>query len=144
MSIEVNIPLTGRLSKMVSQQSMDTLVRTVAQTMLGATRERIHEDGLNSRNSPIGTYSPEYIKVRARKYNRGTSSKVILSLTGAMENDWSVIPTGNLSYGLGFKNSFNADKAGWMEDEYGKIYALTPDELKQVNAIVIDWIKKQI
>ena len=144
MSVQVNIPITAKLQKIASQQSVDTLVRTIAQSMLGETRDRIFESGLNAKASPIGTYSPEYIRFRARKYNRGTSSKVILSLTGQMENDWSVIPLGNSSYGLGFKNSFNADKAEWNEDRYGKVFALTPDELKQVNAIVIEWINKQI
>lgn len=144
MSMEINIPLTGRLQKMVSQQSLDTLMRDIAETMLGEVRERVHEEGKNANDAPIGSYDPDYIKVRVRKYNRNANPKVILALTGQMENDWSVIPLGNLSYGLGFKNSFNADKAGWVQEKYGRIYSLTKNELAMVQLIVNEWIKKQI
>jgi hypothetical protein len=144
MSIEIINPLQGKLSKMVSQQSLDTLCRTIAQTMLGEVRDRVHIEGKNANNAQIGQYSPDYIKVRVRKYNRTANPKVILALTGQMENDWSVIPLGNISYGLGFKNSFNADKAGWVQEKYGRIYSLTKDELAMVQLIVNDWINKQL
>lgn len=141
--MEVNFPLTVQLTKMASDQAIDSLVREIAQTMLGQTRERIHEEGKKSDGSQMGKYSKEYLKVRARRYNRTADPKVILSLTGQMENDWSVIALGNQSYGLGYKNSLNADKANWNEDRYGKIFALTKDELKQVQLIVNAWVKKQ-
>lgn len=141
--MEVNFPLTVQLTKMASDQAIDSLVREIAQTMLGQTRERIHEEGKKSDGSQMGKYSKEYLIVRARRYNRTTDPKVILSLTGQMENDWSVIALGNQSYGLGYKNSLNADKANWNEDRYGKIFALTKDELKQVQLIVNAWVKKQ-
>lgn len=130
---------------MTSPQAVDSLVREVAVYLLGETKERIHERGLNAKGAPIGTYTASYLRRRTKPpYNRNASSKVILSLTGRMENDYVVIPLGNSSYGLGFTNSFSADKAKWNEERFGKVYALTPNELKQVSAIVQEWISKEI
>lgn len=140
-----SIDLSKKLRGIASPQSVDTLMRTVAVAMLGATKDRIHEDGKKANGTDIGTYTLQYLRKRTKPpYNRTNSRKIILSLTGQMENDYKVVPMGNLSYGLGFSNQFNANKAGWNEDRFGKVYALTKDELKQVNLIVTDWINKQL
>lgn len=58
-------------------------------------------------------------------YNRTADTKVVLSLTRQMENDFSIVAVGK-SYGLGFKNSLNYDKSIWCEETYNKaIYKLT-------------------
>jgi hypothetical protein len=94
----------------------------------------------------MGTYSKSYMKVRIRDYNRTASTRVILSLTrdGGLENDWSIIPLGNATYGLGFKNSFNAQKAEWGEERYGRVYGLTKEEKQSVVDEVNEWIKAQL
>lgn len=62
------------------------------------------------------------------RYNRDSSTKVILSLTKEMELDFSVIADNN-KYGLGFKNEHNFNKSQWVESTYKKkIFSLTPDE----------------
>src|SRR5690606_38168279 len=48
------------------------------------------------------------------KYNRSSDTKVIISLTRQLENDWSVIAT-DKGYGVGFLNKQNLDKARWSE-----------------------------
>ena len=100
--VTVSIPLVAKLEKASSQQAIDTLARNIAQMLLGDMRERIHEQGKKTDGSQLGSYNNQYLKTRVRKYNRTASRRVILSLTRQMENDWSIIPLGNATYGLGF------------------------------------------
>lgn len=82
-------------------------------------------------------------------YNRGSDTKVILSLTRQMENDFSTgAKNKNVSkisggYGIGWKNEINAKKAEWNETRYKKkIFNLTAEEkdlaLKLANEIIKD------
>jgi hypothetical protein len=147
MSLTINIDqFISKFSKLATPASVDTLLRDISTNMLRETKARIHEQGKNASGSQIGTYSPTYIKTRVKK-NRGTSSKVILSLSGQMENDYKVIPVQG-GYGLGFSNSLNADKAQGLQygnrnlKGYGLIYGLTPDETKDMILIIEDWLTK--
>ena len=149
MSLTIDVsPLIQKFSKAFTPASMDSLLRTIAQNALRETRGRIHEQGKNASGSQIGTYSPKYIKTRV-KNNRGTSTKVILSLSGQMENDYKVIAVQG-GYGLGFSNSLNTKKAEGLQcgnrnlKGYGLIYGLTPDELKSMNLIIEDWIENRL
>ena len=64
-------------------------------------------------------------------FNRTADPKVIISLTGQMENDFSVVAT-QTGYGLGYNNTENANKVEYVEHTYGKkIFALTADEHDQ-------------
>lgn len=69
-------------------------------------------------------------------YNRSSDTKVIISLTRQLENDWSVIAT-TKGYGVGFLNPHNMDKARWTEATYKKeIFSLSPSEEKKLFEIV--------
>jgi hypothetical protein len=106
------------------------LLRPVAFDVIKLMTERIHERGEASDGSQIGTYSPSYLKLREKKYNRSSDKKIIVSLTRQLENDWSVIAT-QRGYGIGFLNSFNREKAGFVEEQKGKrIFKLSADELQ--------------
>jgi hypothetical protein len=117
--------------------------------MLVITTDRIFTNGLDANGSSIGTYSDGYMKLR-KKVNYGGSTKVILQgldgkpkgsrsnpvkrgtvnyqSTGQMFQDFSVINKGK-KLGLGFKNSFNAEKSEWVEATYKKsIFKSTKDE----------------
>lgn len=62
------------------------------------------------------------------RYNRSNDTKVIISLTRQLENDYAVLATEN-GYGIGFNNSFNTQKARWVEKTYKKkIFNLTKEE----------------
>lgn len=52
-------------------------------------------------------------------YNRGSDTKVVLSLTRQMENDMAVVPTGR-GYGIGYLNPDNLKKARYCEETYKK------------------------
>lgn len=134
MGLEIVLPT----QILPSVKQVDTLLRTIAQAMLGETKDRIHEQGLNANGAPIGEYSPEYLKRRI-KAGKTASKKVVLSFTRQMQNDWKVISVQG-GYGLGFSNSFDTDKAQWAEERFGSIYKLTPEELKQVQLIINEWL----
>jgi hypothetical protein len=129
--------------RFVTASQADTLLRLVALGMQERTFTRIHDRGEKADNSPIGEYSDSYMKLRqSKKYNRDASRKIILSLTRQMEGDYKVIALSENAYALGFDNQFNADKADWAEERFGKIYALTEQELDDLRAIVQDFIKQ--
>ena len=129
-------------NRFVTLQQADGLLREVAVGMQALTRERIHEQGRKGDGSQIGEYGDKYLKLRQSKYNRTADRKVILSLTGQMENDYKVIALSDTEYALGFDNQLNADKADWAEERFGKVYTLTQEELDGVRAIVQDFIKQ--
>jgi hypothetical protein len=109
--------------------------------MQAVTADRIFTQGKAADGSSIGTYSEGYLKTR-RKAGYPNSSKVILQATRQMDNDWSVISAGN-SVGLGFKNSFNADKSEWVEETYNKsIFDHTEAELTLLESLIDKEINK--
>lgn len=139
---EVLDAIRADLQGKASPQETDKLIRTIASTLTGMMRDRVHVQGKDSNENQIGTYSPKYMKVRTndfkspkivrgvnkgqarKKYNRTSDTKVILSLTRQMENDMSVcernpikIPYG---YAIGYQNDFNFDKLTWLEAKYKK------------------------
>ena len=112
-------------------------------SMKATITARIFEKGLDANNSSIGTYTPSYIKQR-QKQNYPNSSKVILQATKQMLSDWSIINTGK-RLGLGFKNSFNAEKSEWVESTYKtEIFSSTKDEAKLAVKIFSEEVTKII
>lgn len=143
MSLTIDVSGLVATSKRLAElrtNGADAIMRTVAVTMGGEVRERIHEKGENSEGSQIGTYSVGYLKTR-KKFNRGTSKSVILSLTGQMENDFVAVAENPLKveggYALGFNNPTNEKKASYNDKRYGAaVYKLQKEELKKVRDIV--------
>lgn len=82
------------------------------------------------KNKNAGTHTKGGNKGAARpQHHRSGDTKVILSLTRQMENDYAVV-AGEVGWGIGFNNSHNADKARWNDERYGhKVYDLTKEEL---------------
>lgn len=104
---------------------------TVHQQMV----RRIFDEGKDATGAPIGEYSEEYIKRRA-KSGLGTSPKVILQFTGQMRNDYQLLQDGD-HFASGFTNSANGNKSFWVEDTYNKsIFALTEREEKLLNELI--------
>lgn len=74
-------------------------------------------------------------------YNRSSDTKIIVSLTRQLENDWNVIATDE-GYGIGFLNPLNFQKARWVEANKGKkIFSLSPSEQQYVNDTVNQLVK---
>lgn len=133
--------LAGLKGKLAEVMSKDYIPRAVANGLIDQITFRIHNKGQASDGGPIGTYSSDYLRLRQKKYQRTADTAVIVSLTRQLENDWSVLATPK-GYGLGFKNSFNKDKAGWVEEIKGKkIFQLTQKEITYVQETVIELIQ---
>lgn len=135
--------LGGRI---LTLQQADSLLRMIAEGMLGATRERIHEEGKKADGTKMGTYSTKYLELRklppAQGGTNDSDPNIRLFFTGQMQNDYKIVPLSDTEYALGFSNQFNADKADWAEERFGEIYALTDQEMQGVRDIVSEYIKE--
>lgn len=141
---EVTADLTSRLKAIQEPNGevRDQMLRTIALDTVAQMKQRIHVDGLNSKGTPIGEYTNAYLK-RRQQYNRGSSRKVIFSLTRQMENDFNIVAgNGATGYGLGFKNPDNADKAQWLQDKpkFGEVYKPTDAEVAHMVVVAEQFI----
>lgn len=117
-------------AKLALISNPQTMLRPIAFDLVAKMTERIHDKGTGSDGAPISAkgYSSSYLKTRQSKFNRTADPKVIISLTRQLENDWSVVAIQG-GYGIGFKNTFNYQKAGWMHDLFGdRIFNLSEEE----------------
>ncbi len=115
--------------------NVEEMLRKMALASVAMIKDRVHGQGLDSDNQSIGEYEDPYLTVRQKKFNRTADTKVILSLTGQMENDLSVIAT-ERGYGVGYKNDFNFQKSKWNEDHFGKdIFSHPDNELDVIDEI---------
>jgi len=158
--INVSTNITQVVDRLVIKLSAladkDKVMRTVATGMLNVVKVRIHQDGIATNGGQIGTYSEGYMKVRTGdfrsplisrgvnkggqrpRYNRTNDTKVVVSLTRQMENDWSIQPTDE-GYGLGYNNPDNFKKVGYVENTYNKkIFSLTEAEKKLAVEIALE------
>jgi len=108
--------LSEKVLRITTDERLDALERTVAGFLLGAVKERIHNKGLNTAGTDIGTYSRSYLKRRQKPpFNRTDSPRVILSLNRDMERDFKTIAT-STGWGLGFDHDINFDKSQWVQE----------------------------
>jgi hypothetical protein len=149
-------------SHMDALANTQDMLRYVATNMIPEIRHRIHVEGKATDGNQIGTYSPGYLKLRTEGYksetitrgkgkgnprtvqslNRESDSKVIISATRQLENDYAVIPTAR-GYGIGFKNPENAKKAEYCEETYNKpIFPMTSGEQQKAVALAVDYINR--
>ena len=146
---EVTSSLVGRLKSINDDGSptRDLMLRTIALDTVANMKQRIHVDGKNSADQPIGEYTNAYLKKR-KENNRGTNKKVIFSLTRQMENDFSIVGgNGATGYGLGFKNTDNANKAEWLQRNtryksggFGDVYKPTQFEVEHMRVVAEQFI----
>ena len=108
-----------------------------------ATNEVYKRGAKKGQLKPIGVYTKGKNKGQPReKYNRTNDTKVVISLTRQMENDFAVIHSGK-DYGLGYKNSLNRDKVDWVEATYKKdIFKMTEAEKEKAITVATEEIKR--
>lgn len=97
-------------------------------------------------NKDNGVFTGEDKVGKARpKYNRSSDTKVIFSLTRQMENDMSVVQSGN-GYGIGYLNPENFKKAIWCEENYKKkvLTKLTTDEVELAKKTAIEFLPEYL
>jgi hypothetical protein len=124
----INVVATSLIKKLEILRNPKPLLRPVALDVLVLMTSRIHEEGKAADVGQIGTYNNNYLRLRQKCFKRSADKKIIVSQTRQLENDWSVIGTGN-GWGIGFKNNVNAQKLKWVEEiKKKKIGALTASE----------------
>lgn len=102
----------------------------------GKSKGELKDAGVFTRGNNKGQLRP--------KYNRTNDTKVVISLTRQMENDFSIQPT-DTGYGLGYNNADNALKVEYVENIYKKkIFALTADEIAAAYASAQEFINQNI
>ena len=120
------------LTKFELLKDKEYLLRPLAVETIPLMKERIHIEGQATDGTQIGTYANSYMRQRGNA-GRGESRKIIVALTSQLEQDWSVLATTN-GYGIGFNNSFNTEKARWVEENKKKIiFNLSADEKKYIS-----------
>ena len=124
---------------LLSLEETDSLLREVSTTLLAEMRDRIHERGIKSDGTQIGTYSNAYLQYRIEQ-GKGSASNVTLFFTGQMQNDFNVAPVGDNAYGLGYSNSLNFDKANYAEAKYGIIFEPTEREFQKIEDVAAEFI----
>lgn len=135
---EVTEAIKGKLAKLGDKEYIP---RTLSFDLIDLMTKRIHIDGGAADGSQIGTYNKDYLSLRRRKFQRSADTKIIVSLTRQLENDWNVIATDD-GYGIGFLNPHNFDKARWVEAiKDKKIFSLSATEQQYVNDTVTQLVK---
>lgn len=67
---------------------------------------------------------------------RNQLGKVNLSLSGQLSNQFSVIPTSE-GYGVGWADTEKRERADHLENKYGKVWGLTPEE-KKLSLMIVE------
>lgn len=142
-TIKTNIgEVTDRIKEKLAKISdKEYIPRTLSFDLIDLMTRRIHNEGMAADGSAIGTYNKDYLSLRKSKYQRSSDTKIIVSLTRQLENDWNVIAT-DKGYGIGFLNPHNFDKARWVEaNKSKKIFFLSASEQQYVNDTVTQLVK---
>lgn len=146
---QVSQAIQIEIDKIASPEALSRLTREVALTIAGEMRIRIHENGRDTNNSPIGQYSEKYMKTR-KKNNRTDSRNVILSLTRKFEDDLTLgqdnpEPTKvQDGWGIGYKSPEHYDRARYLEEKYEKkIFSMSKNEIKSAEIIVRDFVNRK-
>lgn len=128
----------------LTQEQVYEMTRIQASTLLAKIRHRVHVQGIASDGQPIGNYSNNYALYTRPKYGRGTSRKVIASLTRSMENSMVLYPLPN-GTGIGYATSEQTQKSKWVEKTYKKkIFNPTKEERNLVIEIGQNYIAERL
>lgn len=137
--------LIVQLNKMIVS---DRAGLAAVNSVLDQQKKRIFQQGKDSSNGKIGSYSTEPISISKKNQARQTgktyfkggyrqyksligkgANTVNLRNTDQMMMDLGTTVVAKGKYGIGFSNQFNADKAEWNEERYDKkIFETTTQE----------------
>jgi len=146
----INVVGTSLLKKLEILRDPRPLLRPVAFDVLALMTERIHERGQAGDGSQIGTYNNRYLRIRQKKFKRNGDTKIIVSRTRDLENDWGVVGTPR-GYAIAFIKNVdrngvaNSDKIKWVGEQKGKrIAVLTKSEREYAISRLNILLKQQL
>lgn len=107
----------------------DKLARIACLNSVALISQRVQNQGLNSNEQSIGTYSESWAAQRVKK---GRQVKYIdLTYSGEMMDSFTFSPLGK-DYAVGFSDN-QGDKADANEKRFGTIFQLSKEELEDIN-----------
>jgi hypothetical protein len=141
-------PYVDLIDDLNELRNSDKVILSVLSSVRAQQITRIFDDGLDANDQPIGAYSTKPIHISKKNQARNTRStyfeggykqykeaigfdgnKVNLVNTGQMRDDYSIITIDQNTYGLGFNNDLNSDKADGNEAHFKKdIFAQSPND----------------
>ncbi len=155
MTREISIKLLPDIRHRIHREGLDASGQPIGTYSKEYMKVRTGEFSTNQRFSkgknkgatkPTGVFTKGKNKGEQRpRFNRTNDTKVVISLTREMENDFSVQPDESGNFGLGYTNSKNTEKAGFVEHIYSKkIVGLTPTEGSKAIEIADHYINKAL
>lgn len=150
-TINVNIDLSafeGEITNLIEKiGDPERLMRPVCVELVGIMTKRIHEDGVASDGSKIGTYKTSYLRIR-EKFKHGKDTDVILVLSRKLSNSWGAFAT-EKGYSVGFVDSgegvTSLKKIQFAEEHFSKkIGELSEEESKYAEERFIEIVNEII
>lgn len=149
VTTNINAVVSG-IEKDLAPPVLDKALASAALTALAEQDGRIFGEGKGSDGQSFGDYSPAYLKRRREEFRR-SGTRIVLTATGQMKNDYTVglsraatLKLRQLAYALGFQNQANAKKAQWLEERYGPIFALSNKEADVVQKVVESVLSEEL
>lgn len=110
-------------------------LRAATFALWATMRQRIFFEGLKANGTPIGTYTPAYLRFRQKPpYNRTSDPKKILVLTDSLRLNFIFEALSKDTYGIGINGQDNIGKAEW-NDPNGEIFTPSDNEIKITNQV---------
>ncbi len=108
----------------------DKIARIACLNSVALISQRVQNQGLDSNEQSIGTYSKSWAQQRIKK---GRQIKIIdLTYSGEMMDSFTFSPLGK-DYVVGFSSDTQGQKADWNEERFGTIFQLSNEELSDIN-----------
>lgn len=115
--------------------STEKALRAATIALWATMRQRIFFEGLKANGTPIGTYTPAYLRFRQKPpYNRTSDPKKILVLTDSLRLNFIFEPLNKDTYGIGINGQDNIDKAEWNDPDK-EIFTPSEIEIKITNQV---------
>jgi len=155
--------LKNLIDKVNTAMRDERLKRIALTTVLAIQKPRIFEKGQDDKGAQVGTYGTNPISISKKNQARNTGKTyfkggydeyksaigknpgyVNSRNTDQMMMDYGVIVNGSEA-GLGFQNSFNADKAGWLQEKYKKDYFhLSNQEVEVIGNVYVQALNRAL
>lgn len=110
----------------------DKIARIACLNSVALISQRVQNQGLDSNEQSIGTYSKSWAQQRIKKGRQTAFIDLTYSSTDTMMDYFTFSPLAK-DYVVGFSQDFAGQKADWNEERFGTIFQLSNEELSDIN-----------